>query len=146
MKACTFFGHSDTPAEIFDELELVIIKIIEERNISIFYVGDKGNFDNMVIKVLKELKEVYTHIRYSIVLAYLPSIKNEFIDYDYENTIFPEILDKTPLRFAIYKRNLWMIKQSQIVITYVRFSTGGAATFKEIAEKQNKEVINIYKK
>lgn len=48
-----------------------------------------------------------------------------------------------PRRFAIDKRNRWMIDHSDFVITYVSRSFGGAAKFKEIAEKKNRVVINI---
>ena len=60
----------------------------------------------------------------------------------YKDSIYPEGLEKTPPRFAIYKRNLWMIEKSDIVVTYVK-NVGGAATFKEISEKKGKTVFNI---
>ena len=41
------------------------------------------------------------------------------------------------------KRNAWMINESDFVVTYVRYSTGGAAHFKELAEKKGKIVINL---
>lgn len=65
------------------------------------------------------------------------------INDNYEDTIYPEILEKTPPKFAIPKRNRWMIEQSDFVVTYVTCDIGGAANFKRIAEKQNKIVINL---
>lgn len=36
-----------------------------------------------------------------------------------------------------------MIQQSDVVVTYVTHNFGGAAQFKELAEKQNKYVIYL---
>ncbi len=38
-----------------------------------------------------------------------------------------------------------MINQSDYVVTYVWKTWGGASKFKEIAEKKNRTVINLYK-
>ena len=50
-----------------------------------------------------------------------------------------------PKRFAIIFRNKWMIKQSDYVITYVTEQlASGTAKFKELAERQGKNIINLY--
>lgn len=36
-----------------------------------------------------------------------------------------------------------MIEQSDYVVTYVKYTIGGASKFKELAEKKKKIVINI---
>ena len=136
----TFFGHSDTPLSVENSLHLLLIDLIENHNAVNFYVGNNGNFDLMVRKQLKELSEIYD-IHYSVVLAYYQNktdTQNEEM-----NTIYPEGLETVPRRFAISWRNKWMIKQSDTVVTYVKHNFGGAAQFKELAQKQGKEVINL---
>ena len=88
---CTFFGHKDTPDEVKDKLRQTIITLIEEKGVTNFYIGNHGNFDRMVLSVLKELSKLYPQIRYSVVLAYLTQNTNE----DYSNTIFPIFLSQT---------------------------------------------------
>ena len=58
------------------------------------------------------------------------------------STIFPEGIERVLKRFAINYRNEWMIKQSDYVVTYVKYSLGGAFNFKEYAERKKKKVIN----
>ena len=140
---CTFFGHRECPKDIEAKLEQTIKELIEKENVDMFYVGNQGGFDSMVRKSLTLLKKQYININYYVVLAYMPGEKTEFDNLDSEYTIYPEGLENVPLRYAIPKRNLWMIKKSDFVITYVRYTVGGAAHFKEIAEKENKKVINI---
>ena len=68
---CTFFGHRDAPEEIRRELSSTIQKIVERDANCVFYVGNQGNFDRLVLTVLKELVENYPSIRYYIVLIIL---------------------------------------------------------------------------
>ena len=137
---CTFFGHKDTPKEIEPTLRSTLIDLIENKNVNVFYVGNNGNFDTMVRRQLEDLSQTYT-ITYHVVLAYLPTEKNKYDNLT--NTNYPEGLETVPKRFAISWRNKWMIQQSDIVVTYVTHNFGGAAQFKEMAERLNKHVINL---
>ena len=136
----TFFGHKDTPKEIEPTLRSTLIDLIENKNITVFYVGNNGNFDTMVRHQLEDLSQTYP-ITYSVVLAYLPTEKNKYDDLS--NTIYPEGIETVPKRFAISWRNKWMIQRSDIVVTYVTHNFGGAAQFKEMAVKQKKKVLEI---
>ena len=136
----TFFGHKDTPKEIEPTLRATLIDLIENKNVTVFYVGNNGNFDTMVRRQLEDLSHTYP-ITYSVVLAYLPTKKSEYDDYT--NTILPEGIETVPKRFAISYRNKWMVEQADIVVTYVTHSFGGAAQFKELAERQGKTVIEL---
>ena len=136
----TFFGHKDTPKEIEPTLRTTLVDLIENHDATKFYVGNNGNFDTMVRRQLENLSQTYP-ITYNIVLAYLPTKKSEYDDYT--NTILPEGIETAPKRFAISWRNKWMIQQSDVVVTYVTHSFGGAAQFKELAERQGKTVIEL---
>ena len=137
---CTFFGHKDTPKEIEPTLRTTLIDLIKNHGATEFYVGNNGNFDTMVRRQLENLSQTYP-ITYNIVLAYIPTKKSEYEDHS--NTILPEGIETVPKRFAISYRNKWMIQQSDVVVTYVTHSFGGAAQFKEMAEKQGKTVIEL---
>ena len=137
---CTFFGHKDTPKETEPTLRSTLIDLIENKNVTVFYVGNNGNFDTMVRRQLEDLSRTYP-ITYNVVLAYLPTKKSEYDDYT--NTIFPEGIETAPKRFAISWRNKWMIEQADIVVTYVTHSFGGAAQFKALAERQGKTIIEL---
>ncbi len=135
---CTFFGHRDINNDITALLRNTITDLIVKQGITNFYVGNQGDFDNTVRKVLSDLKSEFAEIEFTLVLAYMP--KNITSKYE---TIYPEGLETKPRKFAIYYRNKWMVENSDYVITYVTHGFGGAAQFKELAEKQGKTVINI---
>lgn len=139
---CTFFGHKEIPKEIEPTLRSTLIDLIENKNVTVFYVGNNGSFDTMVRHQLEDLSKTYP-ITYSVVLAYLPTEKNKYDNLT--NTIYPEGLETVPKRFAISRRNKWMIQQSDVVVTYVTHTFGGAAQFKELAERQSKDVVELSK-
>ena len=142
-KTCCFFGHREVTHNIKDKLIAIIEKLITEDGVTEFYVGHQGQFDSMVYSVLKELKEKYTHIRYTVVLAYMP---DEHINEVYgEDTLFPDGMESVPKRFAINRRNDWMIRQSCYAVCYVYKVTGCAAKFREKAEKKGLKVVDVLK-
>ena len=136
----TFFGHKDTPKNIEPTLRTTLVDLIENHNAAVFYVGNNGNFDTMVRRQLENLSQTYP-ITYNVVLAYLPVKKSEYDSFT--NTLLPEGIETIPKRFAISYRNKWMIRLSDVVVTYVTHTYGGAAQFKEMAERQGKTVIEL---
>lgn len=144
MPCCVFFGHKDADISISPRLREAIIKLILEQGITNFLVGNNGKFDYIVYKALKDIKQEYPYITYSVVLAYLPGEKTEYENYyAEEETLLPDGIEVGPARFAIDRRNKWIVEQADYVITHVTHSWGGAAKFKELAEKKGKTVINI---
>ena len=137
---CTFFGHKDAPSSIAPVLLKALVDLIENKGINMFYVGNQGRFDSMVRRILKNLKVKYPHIDYAVVLAYMPKKDGE----NYSDTILPDGFENVHPKYAIDKRNRWMINKSDVVVTYVVLSFGGAAKFKEIAKNRGKKIINIY--
>ena len=92
---------------------------------------------------MKKLSGTYPHIRYSVMLAYMPAKQDELDTVDYSDTVYPDELADIPRRFAVDRRNRMMLELADIVVTYVRCPGGGAAKFKELAEKNGKEIIEI---
>ena len=142
MAVCTFFGHRDTPTEIEPILYSALIDLIENKKTDTFYVGNNGNFDRMAEKNLRKLKEIYPQIMYYIVLAYFPHHSNNYTDYS--NTIFPEELENIFPRFAIIKRNDWMLNKSDYVVTYVKYTASNYALFVEKAKRKGKKIIALF--
>ena len=137
----SFIGHRDTPQSVKSVLRILLSDLINNYNATMFYVGNQGSFDNIVISVLKELKSIYHNIDYAVIIAYMPDGNDKKLN-DLP-TIYPYGLETVPRRYAISARNRWMIENSDIVVSYVTHNVGGAAKIKELAEKKHKIVINI---
>ena len=143
MSTCTFFGHRSAPDTIEQNLRSTIIDLIEIHSVDVFLLGNNGAFDAMVLRVLRELSDLYP-IKYYVVPAYLPEKKDEYRMTDYTNTILPEGIETVIPRFAIDYRNRWMIEHSDFVVTYVVHDLGsGAAKYKRLAERKGKTIIGV---
>lgn len=140
MVACTFFGHRDCYGLREEDLERAIVELIGV-GVDSFYVGNQGHFDAVTRKLLRKLQKEYPHIHYSIVLAYLPTERQVYEEYG--DTIYPEGLECVPRKFAILKRNEWMLHRSHYCICYISHSWGGAYTFAQRAKKKGKTVIQL---
>ncbi|MBQ9801465.1 MAG: hypothetical protein IJW51_00110 [Clostridia bacterium] len=139
----TFFGHRDTPRSILLDLYSVLEYLILNEDAKLFLVGNQGEFDKTVLFALTKLKKIYSHICCQIVFAYMPN-RNLNLPRDID-TVFPLQAANSLPRFAIEKRNIWMLNESDLVITYVARSHGGAAHFKKRALSQGKRVIELAK-
>ena len=141
MLSCTFIGHRDCSSGLKNKLYLEIEKLIILEKVKKFYVGVNGGFDKLVYGVLCELEKIY-NIDIVVVLAYLGA-KNDVFNYDPQKSIFPDVLENVPLRFAINRRNRYMIEQSDFVVCYMNHTFSNTYTFLRFAAKTNKKIVNI---
>lgn len=123
------------------KLQKVLVDLITNHNVDMFYVGHQGQFDAIVHSTLRELKKEYPQINYAAVLAYMPGKKTEYDDFS--DTMLPEGIESVHPRYAISWRNNWMLQQSDYVITYIIHSWGGAVQFSAKAKKQGKIVFDL---
>lgn len=141
----TFCGHSrDIQIEKFSRWLDVILPSLIEAGADRFYLGGYGAFDNLAAVAVQRQNQTYPHIEMILVLAYL----NRNVDIDrYDSTTYPP-LEKVPLRYAIVKRNEWMVRESDMVISGVTHNWGGAAKTLEFAQKKRKVIFQhpIYPK
>lgn len=138
----TFCGHRevDNTLEVGNWLSQVIEDLIK-KGAKIFYLGGYGKFDSLCKKVLMEYKIIYPDIQ---ILLIVPYINHKLEIKGYDGTIYPEI-ENIPPRYAILKRNRWMVEKSDVVISYVINNYGGAFKTLEYSIQKGKNIIS-YKK
>ena len=138
MKCC-FFGHRDAESNVKEVLKSTVVMLIKE-GVTDFYVGNNGKFDYYVQQTLGELISKGYNIKVTVVLSYIDEVA---ICLDQKYTLYPNGLDKTPLRFAISKRNDYMISVSKVAIIHVRHSFSNTHKLCEKAKKKGLRVIEI---
>lgn len=147
-KHCSFFGHKDyqEDKELEARIKDKIVECVEKRMIYNFWLGGYGGFDRCCAKYVKDMKKLYPQIKSYLVLAYMRNKRDdydkEYISKMFDGTIYPP-LENIPLRFAISKRNKWIVDNSDYIIFYVNHSWGGACKSFEYANKKNKNYINF---
>ena len=134
----TFCGHSTVhPREPVETWLRETVAALIARGADKFYLGGYGAFDLMAASVVWELKKGRPDIASVLVLPYLDR-KVCADNYDY--TTYPP-LETVPKRFAISKRNEWMIQNSDVAVAYVTHDWGGAAATLKFAERKGKGII-----
>ncbi len=136
----TFCGHGkitytdETRTLLRDTIEKLISEGADE-----FLLGGYGAFDVMAANAVKNLKEKYPYIKSVLVVPY---IDRDFDKDLYDCSVYPPI-ERVPKRFAISKRNEWMVDRADVVVAYVDHDWGGAAKTLKYALKRKKHVVNI---
>ena len=145
----TFCGHSNClfKDDIKEQLKNIFLSKIIKNPTCKFYLGGYGNFDRLCLRTLKELKNGFPEIDLIFITPYLDKnySKLEFAKYHCDDVIFPP-LESVPRKFAILKRNEWMVGEADLVIAYVMYSWGGAAKTLEYAKRKKKTIINLAEK
>jgi len=136
----TFCGHHDVQQSdmLYQKLKSTLRELIAE-GADTFLLGGYGAFDVMAASVLHELKSEYPHIRSTLVIAYL---NRSYSSELYDDTLYPP-LENTPRRFAILRRNEWMIAHADTVIFYVIHDWGGAASTLRFAKRKHKRIVSL---
>lgn len=143
----TFCGHRDfvETAEAENQLTMFLEKYARENVRLVCYNGGYGNFDYFAVKCVQRMQEQYSNIRNCLVLPYIdqPFLERiEIFKNHFDETIYPP-LESVPRKYAIIRRNEWMVDSADIVIAYVTYSWGGAARTLEYAKRKNKNIILI---
>lgn len=134
----TFCGHGKiNRTESFSKWLDMILPSLIEGGATTFYLGGYGAFDGLAAAAVRRQKKTYPDIEMVLVLAYL----DRDIDASrYDSTTYPP-LEKVPRRYAIVKRNEWMVHESDVVISGVTHSWGGAAKTLEFAQRKRKVIF-----
>ena len=93
-------------------------------------------------KVLDQIGSVLEDCDDAAVKAEQAKIKEMQTSRLYDASIYPPI-ENTPPRFAISKRNEWMMTNADLIIVYVNHNYGGAYQSLQVAKRKKKEIINI---
>lgn len=142
----SFFGHADFfEQEKYQKVLLdLILSLCKNEDSVEFLLGGYGNFDAFAYKICLKIKKVKSRVTLTFVTPYIGKyLENRpFLREQYDQIVYPE-LESVPKKFAIIKRNEWMINRSDYVICFVCKTYGGAFLSFKYAKKKNKKMINI---
>lgn len=148
QKYCSFFGHKfmEGIANLEQRTKEAIRKVILEENITSFLVGRNGQFDRICADCVKDLKEEFPFIKIYLVYAYLKKETDEYerksIKETFDGTIYPP-LENVPPKFAILKRNEWIVRESDFIVFYVDYKWGGSGKMLDYAKRKGKSYLNL---
>lgn len=143
----TFCGHADFVEKPNDEQ--LVLRFLEEagggQGID-FYLGDYGGFDAFAYRCCKKYQQVNRDCKLVFVTPYLNRSSKRSIyglqERLYDEVLYPE-LESVPPRFAILRRNQWMVEHADAVVAYIDHSWGGAYQSYQYARRRKRAIWNL---
>ena len=124
----TFFGHSDFVGnKKYKEEMASILEEYHPEQVD-FYLGGYGGFDGFALEFCQDYKKEHPSARLFYITPYLGETlerHRKYLETIYDGIIYPPI-ENVPKKYAISKRNRWMVRRSEMVIAYVTRHYGGA--------------------
>ena len=145
----SFFGHREVDhfRDVERQVELLVEKLIEEKEYVDFLVGRNGDFDQIAASAVRRVKE-FNRGKSSLIwvmpyeIAEYRENKKAYDQYYDEVETCPESDGSYP-KAAYQIRNRSMVDRSDLVIFYVTHNSGGAYQTMQYAKSIGKTIINI---
>ena len=137
LKGCAFLGdeqyHSEE-VDVTDKLMEEIVKLITEKDVTIFYVSNAGQFEMDAYQLLLDLQyQCFHNIKIVFVVHNINDVKEKKLPCD-SFMFLPSIESGN-----ISDRNKWLIKHTDYIIAYNYFN--GIAS--EYCRKAGQSGVNV---
>ena len=145
----SFAGHSRVGErdKVKGAVKEVLKAVLAENEAVTCYLGGYGDFDALCAAACRELKQEFSGMEVVYVTPYMTLSEQtkmkELLSFGlYDAFVYPPI-ENTPLKFAISKRNEWMMTNADLVIVYVNRTYGGAYRSLKVAQSRKKRIVNV---
>lgn len=163
FKSCTFTGYR--PSKFPFELNKKNIQYIEfenrlsdavltlfDRGFYTFYTGAAMGFDIIAAETVLQLRKAYNKASIKLVCAIpFKGQSDAFSDNwkgRYDNVVSAAdetiLLSDSYFKGCYQRRNEFMVNNSELVLTWFDGHAGGTGNTLYYAQKNNKEIINLY--
>ena len=141
-----FCGHSTYVENVKDEEE--VLAVLESRVGELpceFFLGGYGNFDQFGYGCAKRFQKKHPNARLLFVTPYLSESyarNTEWRQGRFDGVIYPP-LENVPPRYAISRRNRWIVEQADLLFAYITHEFGGAYAMYRYAKQKDKEIYQL---
>ena len=144
----TFCGHSSfNSAHEYEQKLLSLLQELIGDEQAELYLGEYGEFDSFAYECCQKFKSTHPNVKLIFVTPYISTeYQKKHLEYQkdrYDQIIYPP-LENVPSKFAISRRNKWMVQQADLIIAYISHDWGGAYKTFKYAERQGKKTFNLY--
>ena len=144
MKTCCGFGHRENGHYQSDMFNTAIDYAVS-KGCTEFLCGGMGAFDSCFVGAVALAKKRYPEkdLKLYLVIPYFTKEleRNQNFYYAmYDEIIYPDCVDGAHPKGAVMKRNRWMVDKSDVIISNVHYSFGGAYQTIRYAEKKRKHI------
>ena len=136
-----FFGNEELKERMMGEL----LALAGQTETLFCYNGGYGGFDRFAAHCVKEAKKTAANIRNILVIPYLTvSVQAQLKECDgyFDEVIYPA-LENVPPKYAIIRRNEWMVDKADLLLAYITYGWGGAARTYRYAKRKGIPIVNL---
>ena len=139
-----FCGHADYAKK--EEDKQTILALLEREvgdKPCDFFLGEYGAFDSLAYECARDFQKKHPSVKLIFITPYLSPNYRKNIDASkkFDQIIYPE-LEKVPPRYAVLRRNRWIVEQAEVLIAYVDHRYGGAYRTYQYALTKKKRIYN----
>lgn len=145
-----FFGHRylGNPFQIESRLDIIIEKLIHEKEYIEFLVGRNGEFDQFVSSAIcRSKRSCRDDNNFHILVLPYPTAEYqnnvEYFEEYYDEIKICQACAKAHFKDAMQIRNREMVDRSDLVVCCIDREYGGAYQTIQYAQKQKKKIINL---
>lgn len=138
-RTCVLFSQSAFSPAMEPALEGLIRRAVVEFDAAIFLCGGYGAFDSCAARIVDRLQEEYPRIRLQLLLAHMPAQQTDGA----MGVRLPDHLEQLPPRYALARRNSWLLEQGDILIVHIDTPRGAIYRHCCAARAQGKPVLNL---
>lgn len=135
-KRCFFIGHRRAPDGLLPALQESVEYVITMEGVTAFFVGGYGDFDRLAARAVIAAKKTHPDITLSLLLPYHPAERRVEAPEGFDDTFYPEGMERVPRRLAIVRANRYMVDCCGFLIAYVWHPASNAAELLEYAQRR----------
>ena len=145
MVSCAIFGHSEYNYESYTaKIEEKLLELIKNANVTQFFLGGRGAFDALCVKLLRKLQMEFSAVKIIQVYAYIPQEKRTYKNDLFDASVY--LLERrVPPLYAIIESNKCMVKKVDYIFSGIMHEWGGAWQAVNYAKKQGKRIVTLLK-
>lgn len=139
-KSCAFFGNDYqwSRSTVVAQLKEVIVRLIEERGVDTFYVGQKWAYENDAYNAVLQIQKDKPDIKIILVVSNMREVNEGCRKYD--DFVLPDKSAVGCKRWCIVHRNNWIVENTDFIVAYNQYQ---GRAFEVCKRAKNKGVTVI---
>lgn len=110
-----------------------------------FFVGEEGRFNRTMQRLLEELATENNRVQFAVVL---PSVSISTTNLKrlppHADMLIPAGIENVPPDLRVSKRDEWIIRRSELIVTCVKRNLGSSDLDMEYTNSSGRFVMNLY--
>lgn len=143
MTSCFMIGHRECMGDILPRVEAAAEWVVQEKGVDTFFIGHYGGFDRIAAAAIRQVKQRNPQVKLVMVLPYHPASRPIELPNGFDESYYPEGMERVPLRYAIVQANRRMVDQADFLIVAVSHPASNAKAITDYAARRGKPIVNV---